>query len=94
MTEIEPRSLIDVVVLKEEMVALTKYFEKRNLSTGSVIFLMKDMIAFLEQQEVADVEIMIEQIKLSTDWQRLVEKVETAKHDKLLRLKNMLKEKP
>lgn len=42
-------------------------------------------------EEIADVEIMIEQIKLSTDWQRLEERVEAAKQDKLLRLKFMLK---
>ena len=41
-------------------------------------------------EEMADVEIMIEQIKLSTDWQSLVKRVETAKHDKMLRLRNML----
>ena len=38
-------------------------------------------------EEMADVEIMIEQLKHVIDWQNLEEKVATAKHDKLLRLK-------
>ena len=41
-------------------------------------------------EEIADVEIMIEQIKTQVDWQCIEERVETAKHDKLLRLKKML----
>lgn len=44
-------------------------------------------------EEMADVEIMIGQIKTFCDWERLQEKVKTAKHDKLLRLKSMLEEK-
>ena len=43
-------------------------------------------------EEMADVEIMIEQIKLSVDWQSLESRVKTAKHDKLLRLKRMVED--
>lgn len=42
-------------------------------------------------EEIADLEIMIEQIK-QIDWQKIPERVENFKHDKLLRLKKMLEE--
>ncbi len=44
-------------------------------------------------EEIADVEIMIEQIKLGIDWQNISERVENFKHDKLLRLKKILEVK-
>ncbi len=42
-------------------------------------------------QEMADVEIMIEQIKFMTDWQILETRVESAKNFKLRRLQERLK---
>lgn len=44
-------------------------------------------------QEMADVEIMIEQLKTATDWQNLEQIAKTEKHDKLLRLKALLEGK-
>lgn len=41
-------------------------------------------------EEMADVENMIDQIKISCNWQFLEEKVNTKKHEKLLRLQKML----
>jgi NTP pyrophosphatase (non-canonical NTP hydrolase) len=41
-------------------------------------------------EEMADVEIMIDQIKEHTTWMNLKSHVETNKHDKLLRLKERL----
>lgn len=41
-------------------------------------------------EEVADVEIMIDQIKTMCDWQLIDKAVENRKHDKLLRLNKML----
>ena len=43
-------------------------------------------------EEIADVEIMIEQIKVCVTWQEIERLVEINKHDKLLRLKKMLEE--
>ncbi|CAB1061189.1 hypothetical protein D1BOALGB6SA_5962 [Olavius sp. associated proteobacterium Delta 1] len=43
-------------------------------------------------EEIADVEIMIEQIKSVTDWNNLENKVEAFKEKKLLRLKDLVKE--
>jgi NTP pyrophosphatase (non-canonical NTP hydrolase) len=44
-------------------------------------------------EEMADVEIMIEQLKTVINWQNLEFLVSTAKHNKLLRLKSLLEEK-
>ena len=44
-------------------------------------------------EEMADVEIMIEQLKTVIDWQNLEFLVSTAKNNKLLRLKSLLEEK-
>ncbi len=41
-------------------------------------------------EEMADVEIMIEQIKIFCDWEILEEKVRTVKFSKILRLKKMI----
>ncbi len=41
-------------------------------------------------EEMADVEIMLEQIQTAIDWENLEKRVATAKHDKLLRLKKRL----
>ena len=41
-------------------------------------------------EEIADVEIMIGQIKIFCDWELMEQKVKTAKHDKLLRLQRLL----
>lgn len=43
-------------------------------------------------EEMADVEIMIEQIKTTVNWQNMERTAETAKHDKMLRLERMLQE--
>ncbi len=43
-------------------------------------------------EEIADVEIMIEQIETCVSRENLRQRIETEKHDKLLRLKEMLKE--
>jgi len=43
-------------------------------------------------EEIADVEIMIDQIKTTVTWENIGPRVETAKHDKLRRLKKMLEE--
>lgn len=45
-------------------------------------------------EEMADVEIMIEQIKLTTDWQLTSERVEAAREEKLLRVKKWLEAEP
>jgi len=42
-------------------------------------------------QEMADVEIMIDQLKITVTWQDLQLNVKTNRHDKMLRLKEMLK---
>ena len=41
-------------------------------------------------EEMADVEIMIEQLKLTINWQSLEEKTESYKEAKLLRLKELV----
>lgn len=41
-------------------------------------------------QEMADVEIMIDQIKKHTNWMCMKSAVKTNRHDKLLRLQNTL----
>jgi len=41
-------------------------------------------------EEIADVEIMIEQIKTCVDWENLQYRVDIEKHDKLKRLKKVL----
>jgi NTP pyrophosphatase (non-canonical NTP hydrolase) len=41
-------------------------------------------------EEIADVEIMIEQLELMHDWENFRIKINTAKHDKLLRLKEIV----
>ncbi len=43
-------------------------------------------------EEIADVEIMIDQIKTVMTWEDLEKRVKTCKYDKLLRLKNMIRE--
>ena len=43
-------------------------------------------------EEIADVEIMIEQLDTCVSWETLRRRIEIEKHDKLLRLKEMLKE--
>lgn len=43
-------------------------------------------------EEMADVEIMIEQIKMNTDWELLEEKVQEFKEQKLHKLRGMVNE--
>jgi NTP pyrophosphatase (non-canonical NTP hydrolase) len=45
-------------------------------------------------EEIADVEIMIEQFKTILSFEELEKRVNTAKHDKLLKLKNILEPFP
>jgi len=44
-------------------------------------------------EEIADVEIMIEQMKMNVNWQNLNERVETIKKEKLLKLKSIIEKK-
>lgn len=41
-------------------------------------------------EEIADVEIMIEQLEMQHNWCNWRQRIDTAKHDKLLRLKKTL----
>ncbi len=42
-------------------------------------------------EEIADVEIMIDQVKVMVDYENIQKRVDTEKHDKMLKLKELVK---
>ena len=79
-------SQLDMVV--EECAELIQAIQKLHRAKGDT---EKEKINKLAE-ELADVEIMLEQTKFMYSWHMLKEKVEEQKENKLLRLKEMLEE--
>jgi len=65
-----------------ELIIATNKYSRFNKSSAQPA---RDLV-----EEIADVEIMIEQLKMQLDWENLEQRIETARHDKLLRLNNTL----
>lgn len=76
-----------LIMLMEELAELIQATSKVLRKGDKETSVWRDFV-----EEMADVEIMIEQIKYVTSWENLIERIKTAKHDKLLRLKSMLDE--
>jgi NTP pyrophosphatase (non-canonical NTP hydrolase) len=77
---------LQYVVFMEECAelikAISKYARNKHVSAQA----SRDLV-----EEIADVEIMIEQVIKNHNWEKFRNRIDTAKHDKHLRLKQLLK---
>lgn len=76
---------LQYAILMEECAELIKAVSKYQRNGNSSAQLARDLV-----EEIADVEIMIEQLIVNHDWENFRKRIEKAKHDKLLRLKDIL----
>ena len=74
-----------LMVFMEECAELTQAISKYSRYSKTSAQPSRDIV-----EEIADVEIMIEQMETRLDWENFRKRIETAKHDKLLKLDKVI----